>query len=131
MFSIPSVVVILLLASTSIQTDGQYAPTTTCGRRIAADYKPLIRISLHENHWPWHAAIYHLDYSSSPAYQCGGTVITSNSVLTAARCVFSAVTLLDSSRVSVALGKINLAVNESISQAFGVSFFWYTKFHSN
>lgn len=117
-----SVAVTLLLACTLIQINGLQIPTSSCGRLIS-DHKPLIRNSPLTSRWPWHAAIYHLDDSPIPSYQCGGTVISSKSVLTAGHCVSLYNAPLDTAKVSVALGRFNLAVDESSSQAFEVNFF--------
>lgn len=121
MQSLPSVAVILLLSSTSIQIDGQHIPISTCGRSLTAFYKPLIVNSLPTNHWPWHAAVYHLGGNNAPSYQCGGTVISSNTVLTAGHCVSLYNAPLDITKVFIALGRLNLAVNESTAQYLSVS----------
>lgn len=115
------VAVIALLAATSIQIDGQQLPTSDCGRRLAK-LKPLIVNSSSTSHWPWHAAIYHPGVNFVPSYQCGGTLVTSNSVLTAGHCVSENNVPLDTTVVKVVLGRLNLDVHESSSQAFEVCF---------
>ncbi|CAH1401240.1 unnamed protein product [Nezara viridula] len=60
------------------------------------------------NEFPWHVALYRMDNSSKYEYICGGSIIDTNVVLTAAHCVFDeAEQDLDYSRMVVATGKHN------------------------
>lgn len=77
-----------------------------------------------EGDWPWHAAIYHLNQFSQ-AYKCGGTLINSNTILTAAHCVYENGLRINAERVLVKLGKYTLSVNapdtrESKAQSINV-----------
>ncbi|KAG4065746.1 hypothetical protein HA402_012424 [Bradysia odoriphaga] len=94
---------------------------SSCGQRLP-DLAPLITNSNPTHHWPWHAAIYHnKDNQSFPVYQCGGTVISSNSVLTAAHCVSRFGEPMQSNQILVSLGRLNLDVHESSGQNFTVT----------
>lgn len=105
------------------EIEGRLLPNSNCGRLIP-DYNPLIVRGFSANkHWPWHAAIYHevRPASQNVTYKCGGTVISPNSVLTAAHCVCNNSQPLNPAKLLVVLGKFNLSVNESSSQSFKVN----------
>lgn len=112
--------VVILLSVVSVLIEG-LQNTSTCGRRLAA-HNPLLINQSPTNQWPWHAAIYHLN-NEQPEYECGGTLINSNLVLTAAHCITRSDKPLDNSKVSVSLGRLNLDKNESSAQNFEVIFF--------
>lgn len=116
MQSLQSVVILLLVL---IEIEGQELITSTCGRRLD-NQNALIVHGFQTTHWPWHAAIYH-----DRDYKCGGTLINENSILTAAHCISDNNVSIMPSRVSVSLGKLNLAVNESSAQSFEVIFLDY------
>ncbi|KAG4079873.1 hypothetical protein HA402_015004 [Bradysia odoriphaga] len=96
------------------------ATESNCGKRLLT-HNPLITggIEANKNSWPWHAAIFHV-IRSNIAYKCGGTVLNSNSVLTAAHCVFENDQTIATNRVLVHLGKHKLRVFESGTQEFQV-----------
>lgn len=95
---------------------------TTCGRRLP-DYFALMRNGFVSKHWPWHAAIYRrFDRSAAPTYQCGGTVISLNSVLTAGHCVSVNNAPNEPADIFVSLGRLNLSASESTAQSFEVIF---------
>lgn len=82
---------------------------TACGR-LQNILVPHIT-SGHDTHrWPWHAAIYHRLSGTGYTYQCGGTLISSSLILTAAHCV-----LIEPERVSVSLGRLTLNASDSIA----------------
>lgn len=90
-----------------------------CGQ-LGPNFIPLMTNSSRARHWPWHAAIYHREYGSIDTYQCGGTVISSDSILTAAHCVSRNNEVMFSGDVSVSLGRLNLNASESSAQKFDV-----------
>lgn len=114
------------------------ATNLNCGRRVP-DYNALIIDGFSSNkHWPWHAAIYHVqkrqEAISEPKiedYKCGGTLINSKLILTGAHCVCNNDQQIDPEKVKVCLGKLYLNVTESNSQSFKVNycFFRLLQFH--
>lgn len=97
---------------------GQENITSSCGQRI--DIKPRIINGYAASYWPWHAAIYHKE-NGDFAYKCGGTLISSNLILTAAHCV-----MISREKVLVSLGRLNVSLNanETSSQSFNVIFYY-------
>ncbi|XP_037049476.1 serine protease snake-like isoform X2 [Bradysia coprophila] len=70
----------------------------------------------HDTHrWPWHVAIYH-HFRTKTTYQCGGTLISSNFIITAAHCV-----MIAPERVSVSLGRLRLNSHESTAPLMKVA----------
>lgn len=93
----------------------------SCGQ-LRSTLIPLITNSYPTDHWPWHAAIYHVD-KAQRTYRCGGTLINSKTILTAAHCVLHYNEPLDASKILVYLGKLSLEEIESSGQSFAASFF--------
>ncbi|KAJ6634036.1 Serine protease 41, partial [Pseudolycoriella hygida] len=93
----------------------------TCGKRIV-QYKQLIRkgSETSDGDWPWHSAIFHIGTNVDITYKCGGTLIGSSSVLTAAHCVFEFNRPIIPERILVELGKCNLLNSGTNSQQFQV-----------
>lgn len=92
-----------------------------CGKRVI-HYKTLITsgIRTKEGDWPWHSAIWHTS-NGHRSYACGGTLIASNAVLTAAHCVYDAGHPLVADRVVVQLGKQYLQLASPNTQEFRAS----------
>lgn len=69
--------------------------------------------------WPWHAAIYHSENEeSTPTYQCGGTLISSMLVLTAAHCTFRNMIPLSANLFRLRLGLT--LIDDAVQQEHGV-----------
>lgn len=116
MQSLNSAILLLIF----VRIDGQSKLKTTCG--LLRQHNSLIINAFSTNQWPWHAAIYHRGDKPDPEYQCGGTLINSNSVLTAAHCIFTSNGPIEHSKISISLGKTILDANESFAQDFEVIF---------
>ena len=112
-----------------IQGDGQQITATSCGQRLSEPI-PLMIDAFNASHYPWHAAIYHKDDQFVPQYKCGGTLIDSLSILTAAHCVSRYNQPMDAAKIFVSLGRLNLGVNESSSQSFVVIFYLVAVHHA-
>ncbi len=72
--------------------------------------------------WPWHTAIYHRIGEADPIYECGGTVISSNSVLTAAHCVSKSGVRMRTDQILVSVGRLTLNASEDIARNFEVKY---------
>lgn len=93
---------------------------STCGL-LESNLIPLMTNSYIAHRWPWHAAIYHQNQQTTK-YQCGGSVISSNSILTAAHCVSRYEVKMKTEEVSISLGRLNLNTDETSAQFFEVNF---------
>lgn len=116
--------ILVLFMSLVLPMDGEQIITWTCGERLV-DHRTFITNSYPTNHWPWHAAIFHRDDDSTMEYKCGGTVITSDSILTAGHCVSHYNEPLETRQVWVSLGRLNLGLNESSAQSLQVIFMFF------
>jgi len=92
----------------------------TCGLLLPV-HNPLMTNSFPTRHWPWQAAIFHRLDNDVPKYQCGGTVINSNWILTAGICVSKYERPMETAQISVSLGRFNLDVKETSAQDFEVA----------
>uniref|UniRef100_A0AAG5DGA4 Peptidase S1 domain-containing protein n=1 Tax=Anopheles atroparvus TaxID=41427 RepID=A0AAG5DGA4_ANOAO len=87
-----------------------------CGER-KVDYAKLIfgGEEAMSGQWPWHAAIFHrIDRTFT--YQCGGTIINQNTILTAAHCVQLNKNVITVDRLSVQVGRTYLYAAEAHTQ---------------
>lgn len=85
------------------------------------EHKQLITNGLDakEGDWPWHSAIYHTDENElAQSYKCGGTLISSTAVLTAAHCLYDFGRPIIAERVIVHTGKYDLALASMNTQQF-------------
>lgn len=108
-----------LLFLVFVQIHRQEIIASTCGQRIPERMK-LMTNATESNYWPWHAAIFHTKNQTVLKYKCGGTLINSNSIVTAGHCVSIKNVLIDENKFSVSLGRLNLGVNEISTQSFEV-----------
>lgn len=99
-----------------------FAKEEPCGRRPLT-HLPLILGGENSvpGEWPWHAAIFLLkDEKSTPTYRCGGTLISSSFVLTAAHCTFISAIPLPPNLLSMKLGVTNLNIGGAEQKGYGV-----------
>lgn len=93
----------------------------TCGRRLVNHEALIVNgYESKEGDWPWHASILHIDIDLNIQYKCGGTLLNSNSILTAAHCVFENSRPLVPDRVLIQLGRNNLKISGPHSQEIEV-----------
>ncbi|XP_014273412.1 coagulation factor X [Halyomorpha halys] len=78
-----------------------------CGIRY--NNLPTHGAAVRQNEFPWHAALYRMDNSSQDyEYICGGTIVNTNAVLTAAHCVYDdEKDDIDYRKMVIAVGKRN------------------------
>ena len=96
---------------------------SNCGRRLV-NHEALIvdGTESKEGFWPWHASIFHIDLYWNTKYKCGGTLINSYAILTAAHCVYENGRPIAPYRVLVQLGRNNLKTSGPNSQELEVCF---------
>lgn len=118
--------VVVFVFLTFVRVNGQQSITSTCGQRWpekTLSRLPRMTNAFQAERWPWHAAIYHINSGQSDLdYKCGGSLISSNLVLTTAHCVSKFNNPMSPKKVLVFLGRLDLEVNESSSQSFEVIF---------
>lgn len=90
-----------------VQIFGRRKEALSCGQ-LPSTLVPLLTNARTTHRWPWHVAVFHQYNEANPIYQCGGTLISTNAVLTAAHCVE-----VDADQVTVSLGRLLLDANES------------------
>ncbi|CAH2071042.1 unnamed protein product, partial [Iphiclides podalirius] len=81
-----------------------------CGRR-ALDHAELtsVRTVANAGDWPWHTALFIKELVTSiDKYQCGGNIISTTAILTAAHCVSNNGIIVDASRITILAGINNL-----------------------
>ncbi|KAJ6630488.1 Chymotrypsinogen B [Pseudolycoriella hygida] len=106
--------IFLFCAVVFIQIGRKNAQHTPCGRRIPGP-SPLMLGAYNAERWPWHAAIYY-----KGELNCGGTLISENSVRTAGHCVTIDGELMATTDLVVWLGRYNLHASERSAQQFEV-----------
>lgn len=110
-----SQVIAAILTSLIFRINGN--KVTPCGERLL-NHEALITNGLlsNEGDWPWHAAIYFISNRDS-SYKCGGTLISPDSILTAAHCVPAGIS---ADKFLIYLGTHNLKASGSSFQTFQV-----------
>lgn len=118
-------IVILIIVLTISQRNGY--GQFTCGKQspILHQDKEIRYGHTAKREFPWHTTLYVLaSDSSDPIYQCGGTLLTSNTVVTAAECVYdNEHQLLIPEKLIVYLGKLSRTVSKTSDQEFKVMFY--------
>ncbi|XP_037031047.1 limulus clotting factor C-like [Bradysia coprophila] len=105
---------LIIVSHFQIKTRGE---TFTCGRRLV-NHEALI-VNGHtskEGDWPWHTGILHIEINRNIEYKCGGTLLNTDSVLTAAHCVYENDRPIVADRVLAQLGRHNLKISGTHSQ---------------
>lgn len=113
---ITTVIIIFIILRINAQEE------TSCGKRYV-HHNALITNGFESNDgdWPWHAALYHIStLNLGVSYKCGGTLISTSSVLTAAHCVCNNNEAIAPESVLVALGRHNLRAYGANSQSLEV-----------
>lgn len=88
--------------------------TPHCGKRkLSSESREGSRTK--DGDWPWHSEIWFLQ-EGLRSYVCGGTLISANSVLTAAHCLYDLGRPIPLQQVGVSLGKRNLDLAASMTQ---------------
>ncbi|KFB45577.1 hypothetical protein ZHAS_00013564 [Anopheles sinensis] len=91
-----------------------------CGAR-KVPFKYLIHYAQEaKDHWPWHATIF-LNNNGTFQYACGGSIIDTNTILTAAHCVHTPNGLISENRIEVHLGRMELNNTDDRVQVHRVS----------
>lgn len=105
---------IILLTNLQIKVQSE---KFTCGRRLINHEALIVNgYASKEGDWPWHTAILHIGINQNIEYKCGGTLLNSHSVLTAAHCVYENDRPIVPDRVLVQLARNNLKVSGTHSQ---------------
>uniref|UniRef100_A0A182JNZ4 Peptidase S1 domain-containing protein n=1 Tax=Anopheles christyi TaxID=43041 RepID=A0A182JNZ4_9DIPT len=114
-FSLKWFAVLLCFMYFVSETSGQ-ENYLTCGRRkIKSEYLIHNGIGAKAGHWPWHAAIFHR-IGGKNKYECGGSILDENTILTASHCVHTTSGVISKSRVVVDVGRIHLKEGNEYTQ---------------
>lgn len=94
---------------------------SNCGRRLV-NHEALIigGTESKAGFWPWHVIISHITHNWNIDYKCGGTLLSTYAILTAAHCVSERGQPIAPNRVVIKLGQSNLVLPEPNSQHFVV-----------
>uniref|UniRef100_A0A1I8JT28 Peptidase S1 domain-containing protein n=1 Tax=Anopheles arabiensis TaxID=7173 RepID=A0A1I8JT28_ANOAR len=111
---------------------GQEENYLTCGRRkMQSVFLIHNGVDAKAGHWPWHAAIFHGN-GRQEEYQCGGSILDQNTILTASHCVYTHKSVISAARVSVHVGQIHLKETSEYTQTHGVQdIILHPEFNSN
>ncbi len=114
-----TIIIVTLLIFTRINGQREITP---CGL-LGSNLVPLMTNSVPiDRRWPWHTAIYHWFNEADPTYECGGTVISQNEILTAAHCVSNFGVRMKTKNILVSLGRVRLNESDTNSQFYEVIF---------
>lgn len=114
-------IAIIILSNFRINIHGDTSETVACGRRLVNHEALIVNgYKSKEGDWPWHASILHIEINQNIQYKCGGTLLNSNSILTAAHCVYENGRPIVADRVLVQLGRHNIKISGPYSQEIEV-----------
>uniref|UniRef100_A0A8W7PWK0 Peptidase S1 domain-containing protein n=1 Tax=Anopheles coluzzii TaxID=1518534 RepID=A0A8W7PWK0_ANOCL len=109
----------LCLVSRSV-ADAQEENHLTCGRRkVKSIYLIHNGVDARAGHWPWHAAIFYRNKEHNE-YECGGSILDHNTILTASHCVYTAGGVISATRVLVHVGQNHLEKASEYTQIHNV-----------
>lgn len=115
-------IAIVILSNFQITIRGDESETLSCGRRLVNHEALIVNgYTSKEKDWPWHAAILHVALNQNIEYKCGGTLLNSNSILTAAHCVYENGRPIVADRVVIQLGRHNLKISGVHTQEIEVT----------
>lgn len=82
---------------------------SNCGSRLVKHQGLIVGGNeAKEGFWPWHVNIMHIVSDWNINYKCGGTLLNSNAILTAAHCVHENGQLITPYRVIIQMGQNNI-----------------------
>lgn len=90
-----------------------------CGR-VQLKNKIILGLDTEAGDWPWHAGIFHINNFQETEYNCGGSLIKENMVLTAAHCMLRGTEEIERQNIIVKLGMYNLDLNSENTQVISV-----------
>lgn len=115
-------IVILSNLQCKVRGDQSETETLTCGRRLVKHEALIVHGNeSKEGDWPWHASILHVEINQNIEFKCGGTLLNSNSILTAAHCIYENGRPIVPDRVIVQLGRFNLKISSPFGQEVEVT----------
>lgn len=100
------------------QNGTQKVTVANCGK-VLIKAAPLISHGekTYPGQYPWHVAIYQLEGPGIRKYICGGSIINTNAILTAAHCVDTPNGITSAEALRVEAGLYDLTISSSNSQA--------------
>ncbi|XP_053671756.1 polyserase-2-like [Anopheles nili] len=88
---------------------------SSCGERKVVTFLILDGEEAKDGFWPWHVALFHNE-GRTFRYECGGTILDQNTVLTAAHCVMTSRGKIARERLVVQVGRNRLYTFDNRAQ---------------